>query len=490
MEIREQLFSKSYSSVVKTSPLPPVENTNTKHTIIVKPNNDNSNCKQTEDIVKNIIIANNCKIGVKRVKNISKVGIAIECSPAEECDKALCMIKVKSTELSADKAALKSPKIVIYGITDDLTESEIINEIITKNQEIKTFVKDLNEEEFKKNLSIKFKFRHKTKSTVNTWVLEVNTEIRKIVMKSKNLLIGWKSCSVADYISILRCFRCNGFGHKGYDSSNPCKRDVCCGHCGESHETKRCKFTESNAFCINCDRFNKKSNKIIYNTNHSSFSSDCNCLIRIQNEINLKPIMDRNATQNINIESNIKCLQINLQRCKAATAHLMKYIENKNIDILLIQEPYFAKGKVCDFSSKYRIYYCESVERAKTAIIVINDLLQVVYIKTFIKDYLTVISVKFRNKLYYMFSLYCSPEQDLNRELQFLKSALIALKPQNVVISIDSNAKSRVWFSNSDDFRGELINDFIAENNLMLILLLMCIIGKCLKLIQYWITDT
>ncbi len=179
--------------------------------------------------------------------------------------------------------------------------------------------------------------------------------------------------------------------------------------------------------------------------------------------------MDRNATQNINIESNIKCLQINLQRCKAATAHLMKYIENKNIDILLIQEPYFAKGKVCGFSSKYRIYYCESAERAKTAIIVINDLLQVVYIKTFIKDYLTVISVKFRNKLYYMFSLYCSPEQDLNRELQFLKSALIALKPQNVVISIDSNAKSRVWFSNCDDFRGELINDFIAENNFILL---------------------
>jgi hypothetical protein len=179
MEIKEQLLSKSYSSVVKTSPLPPVENTNTKHTIIVKPNNDNSNCKQTEDIVKNIIIANNCKIGVKGVKNISKGGIAIECSSAEECDKALCMIKAKSTELSADKAALKSPKIAIYGITDDLTESEIINEIITKNQEIKTFVKDLNEEELKKNLSIKFKFRQKAKSTVNTWVLEVSPEIRK-----------------------------------------------------------------------------------------------------------------------------------------------------------------------------------------------------------------------------------------------------------------------------------------------------------------------
>jgi hypothetical protein len=112
------------------------------------------------------------------------------------------MTKQNSTELSADKAALKSPKIAIYGITDDLTESEIINEIITKNQEIKTFVKDLNEEELKKNLSIKFKFRQKAKSTVNTWVLEVSPEIRKIVMKSKNLLIGWKSCSVADYISI------------------------------------------------------------------------------------------------------------------------------------------------------------------------------------------------------------------------------------------------------------------------------------------------
>jgi hypothetical protein len=272
---------------VKSSPLLQ-EKDKTRNVIIIKPKDESINCKQTENIAKNIIISQQCKVGVKRVKNISKGGIAIECSTPEECDSAINTISSNSTELTATKPVFKAPKIVIYGITDDLTENDIITEIITKNEEIKTFTQNLSDEELKHNITIKFKLRQKSKSTVNHWVFEVSPEIRKIIIKAKSVLIGWKSCPVADYIYVLRCLKCNGFGHKGYDSENTCKGNVCCGHCGQTHETKNCKQTAQNAFCVNCDKYNKKNGKNIFPTNHSSFNANCNCLKRIQNIIKSK----------------------------------------------------------------------------------------------------------------------------------------------------------------------------------------------------------
>jgi hypothetical protein len=34
---------------------------------------------------------------------------------------------------------------------------------------------------------------------------------------------------------------------------------------------------------------------------------------------------------------------------------------------------------------------------------------------------------------------------------------------------MDSNAKSRVWFSPIDDNRGDTVNEFVAQNNLSIL---------------------
>jgi hypothetical protein len=49
----------------------------------------------------------------------------------------------------------------------------------------------------------------------------------------------------------------------------------------------------------------------------------------------------------------IKCLQINLQHSRAATANLIKIAMEDGIDIIFIQEPYTIQGKVMGIPTKY-----------------------------------------------------------------------------------------------------------------------------------------
>ncbi len=153
---------------------------------------------------------------------------------------------------------------------------------------------------------------------------------------------------------------------------------------------------------------------------------------------------------NIYLEINIKCLQINLQRSKAATAQLNKIIIERKYDIIFIQEPYVIKSKVCGFPIHFKLYYKQS-NVIKTAIVVINHKIQTLFIESLSNHFLTIVKLHFKSKSFYGFSIYCSPFESLETEL------------------IDSNAKSKVWFNNKDNRRGHLIIDFINQNNLFIL---------------------
>jgi hypothetical protein len=81
----------------------------------------------------------------------------------------------------------------------------------------------------------------------------------------------------------------------------------------------------------------------------------------------------------------IKCLQINLQRSHKSTANLINSINNNNIDIVLAQEPYVINNKVCGFPLGQCRTYHSSADRPKSAIIVFNSQIQILFITTLAK---------------------------------------------------------------------------------------------------------
>lgn len=172
---------------------------------------------------------------------------------------------------------------------------------------------------------------------------------------------------------------------------------------------------------------------------------------------------------NQHINNFINCIQINLQRSKHSTAQLVKIIKEKHIDIVLVQEPYVIRGKVCGFSLKYKTIYDDTCDQPKTAIIITNKLLQAIELKTFATSYSTFAKIQFCAKTFIFISAYCSPTSDLSNQLAHMQDFFIKVKPQNCIIGMDSNAKSKIWFSDCEDNRGELIEDFISQNDLLVL---------------------
>jgi hypothetical protein len=105
----------------------------------------------------------------------------------------------------------------------------------------------------------------------------------------------------------------------------------------------------------------------------------------------------------------------------------------------------------------------------KTAIVVINHKIQTLFIESLSNHFLTIVKLHFKSKSFYGFSIYCSPFESLETELIQVKGIFDILKPKNLIISIDSNAKSKVWFNNKDNSRGQSIIDFINQNNLFIL---------------------
>src|SRR5699024_10137112 len=64
--------------------------------------------------------------------------------------------------------------------------------------------------------------------------------------------IGCSSCPVKCHIRVLRCFKCNRFGH----CKRECRNEMTCTVCAGPHDTKTC--TEHGVKCTNCSWVNEK----------------------------------------------------------------------------------------------------------------------------------------------------------------------------------------------------------------------------------------
>jgi hypothetical protein len=65
-------------------------------------------------------------------------------------------------------------------------------------------------------------------------LIEVDEQTYESLLSVSRIFIGWDSCRVYQHIDILRCFKCNQFGHMAIK----CERAVCCADCAENHESR------------------------------------------------------------------------------------------------------------------------------------------------------------------------------------------------------------------------------------------------------------
>jgi hypothetical protein len=155
-------------------------------------------------------------------------------------------------------------------------------------------------------------------------------------------------------------------------------------------------------------------------------------------------------------------------RAKAPTATLCKYVSDNNIDLVLVQEPYVVAGKVCGFPMAFKLIYDQNCNQPKSAIVLVNSAICAIKLQTFTSDMISAVILNINQKELIFVSAYFSPNNDLNEELNNLQKLVDISTNKSIIISMDSNSHSQVWYDLNDDQRGEVLLDFMDRNNFIL----------------------
>ena len=126
-------------------------------------------------------------------------------------------------------------------------------------------------------------------------------------------------------------------------------------------------------------------------------------------------------------QTNIKCLQINLQHSRAATANLIKIVTEDEIDIIFIQEPYTIQGKVIGIPTKYTTFTAGGA-RPRAAVVVTSKEIDTMMIRQLTDmDTVTVEVIK-GNINTIAASMYFDREQQMEKDMEKLERLLLHAK--------------------------------------------------------------
>ena len=68
---------------------------------------------------------------------------------------------------------------------------------------------------------------------------------KKMVMRK--VKFGWQRCKVADYVKVVRCFKCSKYGHQ----AQVCKGEETCPRCAGKYKVKDCTVSQGELKCVN-----------------------------------------------------------------------------------------------------------------------------------------------------------------------------------------------------------------------------------------------
>lgn len=156
----------------------------------------------------------------------------------------------------------------------------------------------------------------------------------------------------------------------------------------------------------------------------------------------------------------IKVAQINLGRSRAAMSEMEKVVVEEGIELLLIQEPYWR----CDYRTGLGTLVCVPVDGEVWACaLLVNKNINVVLLKSYSCNKFVTLRVSKGSDEWIVVNSYFKFGDGIDMYLEKLAKVIRNFKGEKVVISLDANAKSPLWFSTETDDRGGLLEDAIIS---------------------------
>lgn len=164
----------------------------------------------------------------------------------------------------------------------------------------------------------------------------------------------------------------------------------------------------------------------------------------------------------------LKIIQLNAQKSKNVAADLKNKV-GKEIDLIVLQEPYAFKGKVKGYSSLQTRVLQPNVSNPQVAIIIYNNDIDVMQISAENSEHIIVAQLMIRGDELFVISIYFQYSHEVEPYLALLDKIIRKLGNKKILICADVNANSTHWFSKYTDQKGEKVYDFIIENGLVLL---------------------
>ncbi|GBM65997.1 hypothetical protein AVEN_152201-1 [Araneus ventricosus] len=218
---------------------------------------------QSSEITKKAIQAKvfPSKIGlkIKGVKKIKKGGIAINTDLKEDIEKLIEEFK-KIDEIVNNNEIIKplprKPRIVIYGVDNDLTKEEVQENLVSQNNDMTT-----------EGFAVLSSFQGKQGKN---WITQLNPDVYQRIKDRDRLNIVWTRLKFREYLRVMQCYKCFRYGH----IRERCRNDESCVRCGKGHRSTNC---EKDMKCRNCS-FHNSIFATKFKTDH--LANDTNCKIR------------------------------------------------------------------------------------------------------------------------------------------------------------------------------------------------------------------
>jgi hypothetical protein len=166
----------------------------------------------------------------------------------------------------------------------------------------------------------------------------------------------------------------------------------------------------------------------------------------------------------------IRILQHNMQRSKIVPHEIRTQMSADGNEILLMQEPYSIEGKVPRLGTEIAIACRGSKHNPPMAAVGVKSrYMTPLEIAGLCTTHCVSVQISEGATEIYAVSQYFLPTENIGVGIQQLEKVLRNLNGKRIIVGIDANAKSPLWYSRSTDDRGEALEAVIAQYGLHVI---------------------
>jgi hypothetical protein len=145
----------------------------------------------------------------------------------------------------------------------------------------------------------------------------------------------------------------------------------------------------------------------------------------------------------------------------------MGLIEKEEIDVVYIREPYTIRDKVVGIAKRYRTF-TSSIGRSRAVTVVINNQIDFLLIQEATDKDTVVLEITLGNLKFYSVNMYLYITEEMDKTIDTLNAILRITNTRGILITMDSNSRSRTWDDKLTNGRGKKLEEFLISKQLFI----------------------